>query len=269
MDKDKLVINRILDLANTCYNRGIPVATDFLDLNSQTIFCNSISKLPPVSYVLTGGYSFAERKQIVFFPSLSDEQQGCDRNFTSHSEFGEKTRFFDIIKIESADTRYSEPLNHRDYLGAIMNLGIAREKFGDIIVNRRVAVAVAYLFATKKIGSYIIDNLIKIRNTIVTCSIINELDFDIENNFESIQGTIASIRLDSIIALGFNSSRSQLIHFIEEGKVSVNGKIITTNAYNINNGDIISVRGMGKIRFDRVISSTKKGRILVSIDKYI
>lgn len=248
-EDDVLVLNRILDFANMCYNRNIPVSTDFLDLNKQSVFHINLSKLPPVSYELTGGYNLAERKVVIFLP---------EKNY-----FYEP--FFKIVKIQSGNKRFAENLTHRDYLGAIMNLGIAREKFGDIIVNNDCA----YVFILNKMSDYLVKNLCKIRNTIVKCTICDELDFDVEASFEHIQGTVASIRLDSIIALGFNSSRSHLISYIEDGKVAVNGKVITTNAYNINEGDIISVRGLGKLRFNKVISATRKGRLMVEVDKYV
>ena len=75
--------------------------------------------------------------------------------------------------------------------------------------------------------------------------------------------------MDAVIALGFNSSRSHIISYIEEGKVAVNGRIITSNAYSIKENDVISVRGLGKIRYINTISETKKGRIFVLIHKYI
>lgn len=86
---------------------------------------------------------------------------------------------------------------------------------------------------------------------------------------EEIKGSISSVRLDSLLALAFHSSRSKLVAFIEGGKVFVNGKLITSNGYQIKENDIISVRGLGRFRYTETISQTKKGRYYVTIELYI
>lgn len=87
-------------------------------------------------------------------------------------------------------------------------------------------------------------------------------------NLKEIKGTIGNIRLDSIISLAFNKSRSSIVSYIEEKKVFVNGKIITSNGYSIKENDIISVRGLGRVIYNRQISVTKKGKNLVSVSIY-
>ena len=114
-----------------------------------------------------------------------------------------------------------------------------------------------------------IQNISKIRHTYVTVELLDRADFNYTPEYEEIKGTVASLRLDAVIALGFHGSRNQLITYITDGKVAVNGQIITSNAYNLKPDDIISVRGLGKIRFIRSITETKKGRLMVIINKYI
>ena len=246
---DRLICNRIMEAADNCYNRDIPVETDFLDLHKQTLFCSIIKDLPPVSYKVMGGYDLAERKLIQFLP---------------YEDYPAITPYT-VIRITPAQAKFSEKLTHRDYLGAILNLGIVRDKIGDIVINEDSVL----LFCTNKIADFLMQNIVKIRNTIVRTEIIDVNDFEYSPRFEEIKGTVASIRLDSVIALGFNSSRSHIISYIEEGKVAVNGKIITSNAYSIKEMDVISVRGLGKIRFINEIAGTKKGRLFVLIHKYI
>ena len=84
-----------------------------------------------------------------------------------------------------------------------------------------------------------------------------------------ITGTCASVRLDSLISLAFKTSRSSIVHCIEEGLVFVNGKLITSNGYEPKEGDIISVRKKGRFIFDGVSRRTKKGRLGVRILLYI
>ena len=82
-------------------------------------------------------------------------------------------------------------------------------------------------------------------------------------------GTCASVRLDSLIGLAFQTSRSSMVSFIESGLVFVNGKLITSNGYEPKEGDIISVRGKGRFIYDGVSRQTKKGRLGVRLRKYI
>jgi len=97
--------------------------------------------------------------------------------------------------------------------------------------------------------------------------------YDIENvvshREEEIRGTVASVRLDSIIALAFKTSRSSMTPYIEGGKVFVNGKMILSNGYVLKDDDIISVRGKGKFRYGSSVNITKKGRIGVLLYRYL
>ncbi len=256
-NEEYLTAARLSDAAGRCYNRGIPVFTDFLDINRQSVFTAFSSgekgifgfKMPPVSCVMSGGYDLAERKVIIFLP---------------YEDFPYEVPF-DIIKISPVNIRFAEELTHRDYLGAVMGLGIVRDKFGDIIVARDGA----YIIALKSITPYITDNLNQVKHTAVTAEVTDYNDFSYVPDFKEIRGTVASLRLDSVIALGFGGSRSRLISYIENGKVAVNGKIITSNAYSLKPEDIVSVRGLGRIKFISSGALTKKGRTVVVLHKYI
>ena len=109
---------------------------------------------------------------------------------------------------------------------------------------------------------------LSLHTTVLAQRILKE-EFHYEPKLESIRGTVASVRLDSLLALAFSASRSKLTGQIEGGKVFVNGKLITSNGYQVKEGDIISVRGLGRFRFCEASGRTKKGRISVCINKYI
>ena len=75
MEKEELLFRkRIQELSRLSYERDIPVHTDFLNLNEQTIFFSLISSLSPAKYQLAGGYEMAERKVVCFLPSYEEEQ---------------------------------------------------------------------------------------------------------------------------------------------------------------------------------------------------
>ena len=95
------------------------------------------------------------------------------------------------------------------------------------------------------------------------------MTWNYEPRTKEITGTVSSIRLDSMLSLAFGSSRSKLVTLIEAGKVYVNGKLITSNGYQLKEDDIISVRGLGRFQYKQVMSQTKKGRYYVTIHLYI
>ena len=116
---------------------------------------------------------------------------------------------------------------------------------------------------------FFLDNLCRVRHTNILITKVNDPEEFPHPNLESINGTCASVRLDSLIALAFKASRSSMVSYIESGQVFVNGKLITSNGYEPKEGDIVSVRGKGRFIFDGVSHQTKKGRCGVHILLYV
>lgn len=250
-EKDEMILkNRLLELGNAAVRRGIPFYTEFLNLNEQNILHTMEKQLGMVKTIEYGGFEAAERKLFCFLAPDSY----CEPDFP-----------VEIIKIEVKNVKYSDELTHRDYLGAILNLGIDRAKTGDIIVD----FPTAYVFCKSEIAEYVITNLEKIKHTQVKCTIVEKQDFHVQPRYEEIRKPVSSIRLDTIIAAAFQGSRSSLSGLIQGEKVFVNGKMISSNSYVPKEGDIVSVRGQGKFRFQELQNQTKKGRTYVLLQKYI
>lgn len=251
MDKqEELLRNRLIELSRISYERNIITYSDFLNLSEldllQCISHNDWYSL----YEKCGGYEFSERQMIAFTPDAFY----CELNYPIH-----------ILQIKPKAIKFSEKLTHRDYLGSILGLGIERCKVGDILPMKDFTV----IFVHHCISDYIINNLTKVRNTFVHAEQIDYMPADFKPEYVDIKGTVASIRLDSVLALVMKESRSKLIHLIEGGKVYVNGKIITTNAYKLQENDIISVRGYGKFQYEQLLSKTKKDRMYINIKKFV
>ncbi len=170
-----------------------------------------------------------------------------------------------ILKISPLQKKFSEKLGHRDYLGSILNLGIERSKLGDILVEDEYAI----LFVQESLESFMIDELTRIRHTSVIVERMELQEFSYTPKVEEIKGSVSSVRLDSLLALAFHSSRSKLVAYIEGGKVFVNGKLVTSNGYQVKENDIISVRGLGRFRYKETSSQTKKGRCFVTVELYV
>lgn len=253
MDKEEqLLRRRLLDLANTSYYKGICVFSDFLNLNEQNIFLSMKSELPAIQYNFFGGFPDAERKMLCFY--------GNDR-ITGQEEIP-----FPItcIRISPRNKRFSDSLTHRDFLGAILSLGIDRSKLGDILVKEKEG----YLFCTSSIHAFITEQLIKVKHTMVNAAVIEQEDFHYDPALKEITGTVSSVRLDSILSVAFRSSRSSMAGLIQGGKVYVNSREVVSNSYVLKDHDVVSVRGYGKFIYIGTSYQTKKGRYSVKVLLY-
>ena len=254
---EEMLKQRILELAASADRKEFLTFTDFLNLNEQNIFHNTVRKVPYVKWALFGGYAKAERQLAVFIPDalyLYSENLDVEQDFP-----------ISCLRIEPLNHKFAEKLSHRDYLGAILNLGIDRSVTGDILVDEDGAC----FFCLEKMADFLCQELTRVRHTPVQCTRYTGTPKDIPLRTEKIQGTVASVRLDTLLALAWKASRSSLVRLIEEGQVFVNGKCITSNGYHVKEQDFISARGMGRFQYLGTVTQTKKGRLLVEIEKYI
>lgn len=251
MDRGEILLRkRLIELSNQAYTRDIVTFSDFLNLNELHILHTTPKEMFPTRYETFGGYDMAERQMVAFLP---------DALYYEY-EYPLKP-----IEIKPLNERFAELSGHRDYLGALIHLGIERSRLGDIIVDGHTAI----VFAKEEICPFIVDHLFRIRHTEVSAVVRQEGRIDFHPKYEEKKGTVPSVRLDTILSVAYPMSRSKLTAYIENGKVFVNGKLITSNGYHLKEEDLISVRGLGRIMYERTLSETKKGRYLVSVKKYI
>lgn len=256
----KLLEHRFIELSRIAFEREIVTYSDFLNLNDQNILHTLPKNRLYSRYVLFGGYDMAERQMAAFIPEALSLRYGVSDITPKEIDYP-----FCAVKIEPKNKRFSEDLTHRDFLGSILNLGIDRSKTGDILVTEDSAL----LFINKDLVSVVTEDLTRVRHTVIDSSVINLDMINYTPDFQQIKGTVSSVRLDSLLPLAFSSSRSKLSGLIEGAKVFVNGKLITSNGYQVKEGDLISVRGLGKFRFEEAGKITKKNRISVTIQKYV
>ena len=226
-------------------------------MNEQNILHSIPKDRLYTGLIVFGGYDFAERQMAAFIPDALSLRDIKDSDIFQ-SEIS-------VLHISPLNKKYSEALSHRDYLGSILNLGIERGMIGDILITDSEAI----VFVKMQMQEFLTENITRIRHTSVLATIDELTDFHYSPRYEEIKGTVASVRLDSLLSVAFSSSRSKLSGLIEGGKVFVNGRLITSNAYQVKEHDIISVRGMGKFEFIETLAFTKKKRIYVLIHKYV
>lgn len=256
---EQLLEKRLIELSKTAYYRDIITYSDFLNLNELNILHSLPKDKLNTAYVTFGGYDFAERQMAAFLPDA------LSFSGTGNIDLPDMGFPFVAVSIVPLHEKFAQPLTHRDYLGAILNLGIERSKLGDILVGDEKTV----VFIQDGLSDFLQEELCRVNHTSVKLCELKLRDYQYSPSFEEIKGTVASVRLDSLLSLAFSPSRTKLSGLIEGGKVFVNGKLITTNACQIKDEDVISVRGMGKFRYKGVLSRTKKNRIFVMLHKYI
>lgn len=258
MEKEETLLRkRFIELSNLAYQRGIVTYSDFLNLNELNILHTTPKDSFAVPYKTFGGYAFSERQMAAFLPDAFYMYMEEDEIKASYP--------LKVVQISPLNMKYAEELSHRDYLGALLNLGIERSKLGDILIQEKAA----YVFVKESLAAFLTEELTRVKHTTVMAKEVDAAEFEYVPRFEEIKGTVASVRLDSLLSLAYNSSRSKLTALIEGAKVYVNGKLITSNGYQVKENDIISVRGMGRFQYKGMISETKKGRCYVSVHKYI
>ena len=251
MNKEESMLQkRLIELSRMAYNRVMVAFSDFLNLNELNILHTTPKNMFLSQYKTYGGYDLSERQMAAFLPDAL------------YYDYEYPVR---IIEIRPLNKRFAEELTHRDYLGAVMNLGIERCKLGDIIVEEGRAL----LFVKEEMAEYIAEHLTQIRHTSVATTFTAEFNSDYEPDYEELKGTVPSIRLDTVLSIAYPLSRSKLTALIEGARVFVNGKLVTSNGYRLKENDMISVRKMGRIAYMGILSETKKGRYMISVRKYI
>ena len=238
------IAKRFVDLSKQANRKGVVTFSDFLTINEQLILQHNKEKLES-EYQMSGGYEYAERQMVAFIPDAL---------------FYEWDYPMKCVRIRPAYPKFAEALTHRDVLGALMSLGIDRSKIGDLIVNE----ANMFFFAKTEIIPYILEQLTSIRHTVVTLEPETDSSIDYIPHFEEKEAIITSNRLDAVIAVICKMSRSASLRMIQEGKIFVNGAECLHNTYYCKQGDLLSIRGFGKVRFGETLGVTKKDRIRFS-----
>ena len=241
-DDDKRAIKRFQELSGRAQTRGKPAYSEFLTLAEQSL----LSQAACTDCSLFGGWESAERRIACFGDGAEYEAPIV------------------CVCISPKSAKFAEELGHRDYLGALMSLGIRREVLGDILLSG----GCAYLFCLESISDFIIAELKQIRRTAVECSVIENPPEDAFPNPEEREVVVASERLDAVISAVWRLSRAEGQEYILQGKVFVNGREEAGASATPSEGDIISVRGLGRFAYSGIARETKKGRIRVIVKVY-
>ena len=227
---------KLVDLAEQVKRSQKFRLSGFLDPYGQEIAETIAANYPGIRVDFHGGYHGAERQRAMFI----DEAFGGNPDFN-------------IVVIKASWNGQFEHIGHRDVLGALMGQGIERDRIGDIIM-----------------GTYLLDNLTQIGHSGVSC-VLDDLSniAPKEERCKEIRATVASLRVDSIAASGYGTSRSHAAADIAADKLRLNWQPVKNAAQAVKEGDVLSMRGRGRVEVVEIKGQTKKGRTVVVLKRYI
>ena len=248
--EDRVLLAKIWDKLGAGMRKNIPANTAFLTPREQDMCRYLFGNQEGLSHF--GGYAGAERQMLVYLPEYLE----MDSLYEEDSPLVcLRATFFD------GDTP-----SHRDFLGALMGEGIARETVGDICVGK----GQCDFFVAAEIAPYILQNFTGAGRTKVHLERVPLADVSVpEPETKEIRDTVESVRLDSVISSGFRIGRSAAAQYVSAGKAAIDGLPCEKPDKTVEEGSKISVRGLGKIKLKSVGGQTKKGRISIIIDRYI
>lgn len=254
--EERLLVAKVLDKLEFIKTKNKIESTDFLNLYEQELVQKLLQRLHFENYYFFGGSEISERKVAIFYPEKLTKEM-CEKNHKN---------IMSIIRIE-LPKELEDEYNHSTYLGAIMKLGLEREKVGDIFAKTTSA----DIIVKNEIVKFLMQNLSSL--TRFEKSQIEEKNIEELSNTEvnkiEMSAIVASLRLDNIVTVLAKTSRSKAVDIIDQERVFVNFKLETKASKQVNEGDVITIRGKGRFEFKEISGNTKKGRYVIKIDKYL
>ncbi|MGK7924868.1 MAG: photosystem II S4 domain protein [Spirulina sp.] len=240
---------RVIDRAEQALKTWEVAVTDFFSPPVLMEVREKFAKLTEFEILIWGGYPQAERQRIAI----------------ARSELPLDESQVELAAIDIAGNFLFDPATHRDFLGAILGTGVVREKIGDILIlGERGAQAIV----VPELVPFLETNLVQVRSVPVQVRPIDLSELKVRPPQKKEITTVeASLRLDAIASAGLGMSRNKMVEAISAGDVRVNWKEVKQPSYNVKSGDLISLRGKGRVEVGE-ISVTKKQRYRVQMTRF-
>lgn len=240
-------VERVLDWTYLVAQRGQRYLTPFLDPRQQQIVQMLANRESDLTADADGGYSEAERQRLLLFPLFDVPEEGDFQLAFFRLHFSAKAK-----------------VGHREILGSLLALGIKREMVGDLLIQNNSA----DLVVAAEISDYIRASFEKVGRSTVRMETIEQKELIIpERTFETWKVSVASLRLDAVVAEGFRLSRSKAVQLIRSGKCQVNWIQMDDPSTPVDQQDVISIRGFGRIYLHEIAGTSKKRRIWIRLGK--
>ena len=244
------LLKRAQDLADRCERTYCVTNTAFLTPAEAFALQKARRAWSGCRMVLSGGIPGCERQVAFFLPDyLAEEDLDCS----------------DVIKAVQIRSFFGTP-GHRDYLGAILGLGIDRSRIGDLLIKDDTA----YVFCLSPVAPVLLADLDKVGRCGVKTQEVRLADVPVpERKVKALQFTVKSLRLDAVTGDLFGISRTAAAEMIRLGLVSLNYTVCEKTDAPIAEGDVISVRGKGKGRIAQLGGRSRKDRLFVDAELFL
>jgi photosystem II S4 domain protein len=248
--ENRACIVRVLDQVEQAIKTWSVIMTDFCSPPELAEIQRVFGKLTDVQLLPWGGYSQAERQRVAI----------------ARAELPLDPTQVELVAIAIAGNFLFDPASHRDFLGAILGSGIVRDRVGDVLVlGERGAQAIV----VPELVEYLQTHLTQVRSVPVQVQPIPLTELKIREPKKKELTTVeASLRVDAIASAGFGMSRSKMVDLITGGDVRVNWKEITSSSLILKAGDLIAIRGKGRVEVGEVMV-TKKDRYRVQLTRFV
>ena len=240
-------LKRYKELADRSRQNGMYTYSSFHSIETSSL---AYDAAPEKSVKIWGGIENSERAVVRFG---DPEEIGYEEDFP-----------INILLLEPKQPKYSETLTHRDFLGAILNLGVERDRIGDILVRDNSA----YCFVLEKLAGLFCTDLERVRHTVVNCKIVEEVPEDYRPRLSEENITVSSPRLDAILAKIYHLSRTDAKSLFDMVKVTINGRLCRNPETNLKENSTVSIRGYGKFEYRGEEHQTKKGKTGLTIWRF-
>lgn len=250
---ERLLLARVMDKLDFAHQRDVPAHTFFLSIAERASTERLIAASGHPRHVFWGGFEGAERTVCAFLPQWQEPD-----HFTDDDEGP-------LCAVAISYQRDAD-LTHRDFLGSILGLGITREKVGDLLVGEGRCQVVLLREAEHILCSQL-SQVGRQKVSVAPCPLSN-LSVP-EKTVKLIRDTAATLRLDAVASSGFSLSRSKMADLITSKRLTLNGRECDKPDRAVAQGDVFTCRGLGKCVLKEVGGQSKKGRIMLVIERYM
>ncbi len=246
--EERLVLARLADKLEAA-QRGAPACTPFLSQAQQEAAGRFLAAAGHPRHLFDGGWADAERKVCALLPDWQ-EPEDWEPPFTAL-----RCRW-----------QSGEELTHRDFLGAILGQGLDREKVGDILVGS----GTCDLLVFRELCPYLLQNFTGAGRARLTVEEIPLSSVEVPlRQVKVVHDTVSSLRLDAVMASGFSIGRGRASDLIASGRAELNHRPCIKPDRGVEQGDVITCRGLGKCVVKEVGGLSKKGRVILTLERYL
>jgi RNA-binding protein YlmH len=247
----RVLLSRVLDKMELAQRRNVPAQTGFLSPAERAATEDLMAACGHPRHVFAGGYEGAERTVCAFLPDWQEEADWAE----------EET----IAAMECVFPK-GAALSHRDMLGALMGLGLTREKIGDILMGE----GQAQVITLQETLPILLSQLNQAGRYPLKCREISLHELTVKPpEVKSVRDTVATLRMDAVAASGFSIGRGKAASLIQAGKIQLNHRECVKPDKTVAAGDVLSCRGMGKCVVKEILGESRKGRIMILIERYV